>query len=176
MSDGDCYELPVTPRKDWPETGQYALSMQHGDGARLVVSGIDPVYATRSESTHNLGDNCHTSYGVSLGPKQRLRLIAEMLGISPDTIQWQTSLVTNIEFHSLPEFYNAVLDFVEEQQAKYRATAAELVAHELVTPSEAQQSLPELVLHFHDARGAGATPIPSLSNLPARVEWSSERF
>lgn len=173
VSGGSCYQISETARKDWPVTGQYVLSMQHTDGALLVVAGVDPIYAKRELSTRYLGDSCRASYGVTLGPTQRLRLIAEMLGIAPEAIQWQTSPVTNIEFYSLEKFYNAVVALVAEQQAKYRATAVELAAHNLLTSSEAHQILPELVLHLSDERGAGADPIPSPSNLPAHVEWNS---
>jgi hypothetical protein len=176
MSEGDCYRISEQPRKDWPVTGQYALTRQKSDSALPLVGGIDPVYARRELSTHYLGDLCGISYGVGLGPRQRLQLIAEMLGISPEAIQWQTALVTNIEFYSRPQFYNAVLAFIEEQQEKYRATVAELAAHGLLTPEEARQTLPALVLHFSGVPGDGIGPVPSLSNLPAHVEWSSTPF
>jgi hypothetical protein len=157
-------------------TGQYALTKQKSDGALPLMGGIDPVYAKREQSTRYLGDACGMSYGVGLGPRQRLQLIAEMLGVSGEAILWQTALVTNIEFYSRPQFYNAVLAFVEEQQEKYRATVAELAAHGLLTPEEARQTLPELVLHFSGGPGDGLGPIPSLSKLPAHVEWSSTPF
>jgi hypothetical protein len=175
-SDGACYQISEPARKDWPATGQYLLSLQHRDGDVLVAGGLDPLYARRELSTRYSGDSCRTSYGVALGPKQRVRLIAEMLGVPPEAIPWQASVVTNIEFYSLEKFYNAVLAFVGEQQGKYRATASELAAHNLLTPAEAQQTLPELVLHFSGGPGDGSGPIPSLSNLPPRVEWSSSPF
>jgi len=176
MSDGDCYQISEPARRDWPATGQYVLSLQNRDGGWVVVGGLDPIYARRELSTRYLGNPCRTSYGVVLGPKQRLRLIAEMLGIAPEAIPWQASIVTNIEFYSLEKFYHAVLAFVAEQQEKYRATVAELGVHNLLTPAEAQQTLPELVLHFSGGPGDGSGPIPGLSNLPPRVQWSSTPF
>jgi len=79
-------------------TGQYTLSQHEGDGAILLVAGIDPIYATREQSTHYLGGSCSIP-GVHLGPEQRRRLIAEMLSTSPEEIAWQTSLETRIEFN-----------------------------------------------------------------------------
>jgi hypothetical protein len=172
---GDCFSEYQAPRKDWPVTGQYGLSQHKGDGATLLVAGIDPIYATREQSTHYLGGSCRRP-GVHLGPEQRRRLIAEMLSTSPDEIPWQTSLETRIEFQSLPQFDSALMAFVEEQQRKFRTTTAELVAHDLLTPAEAEQSLPQLELTLNDRRGAEAVPIPDLTDLPQHVKWASSPF
>lgn len=160
----------------WPLTGQYALSREQSDGALLLVGGIDPIYATREQSTHYLGDLCHMSRGLYMGAAQRLGLIAEMLGIPSEAIPWQTDPTTQIEFRSLPQFNNALLSFVAEQQEKYRTTAAALADKGLLTPSEAQEALPKLELKLSDMRGQNARPIPHLSNLPSQVEWSSSPF
>jgi hypothetical protein len=172
---GDCFSEYQAPRKDWPVTGQYGLSQHKGDGATLLVAGIDPIYATREQSTHYLGGSCRIP-GVHLGPEQRRRLIAEMLSTSPDEIPWQTSLETRIEFQSLPQFDSALMAFVEEQQRKFRTTTAELVADDLLTPAEAEQSLPQLELTLNDRRGAEAVPIPDLTDLPPHVKWASSPF
>ena len=103
-------------------------------------------------------------------------MIAEMLSISPAAIPWQTGLMTTIAFQSPEQFDHAVLDFVEEQQQKYRATVAALADRGLLTPSEAEESLPELKLKLNDMRGEGTTPIPDPANLPSHVEWSSSPF
>jgi len=97
-SASDCFSEYQIPRKNWPVTGQYTLSQHEGDGAILLVAGIDPIYATREQSTHYLGGSCSIP-GVHLGPEQRRRLIAEMLSTSPEEIAWQTSLETRIEFN-----------------------------------------------------------------------------
>jgi hypothetical protein len=170
---GSCIGPSDGPREDWPMSGQYALSKQKSDGAMLLVAGIDPIYATRKQSVQYLGDGCSMSWGVSLGPGERFRLIAEMLSIPPEEIPWEICPTTTIEFQSLLQFDNDLLAFVEEQQDKYRATADALAAHDLVTAPEAEQCLPELILHLIDDRGKGAIPIPKRSDLPARVEWSS---
>jgi hypothetical protein len=167
---GSCFSSAEIPREDWPVTARYALSKQKSAGAILLVAGIDPIYATRQQSAHSSAEPCGNIY---LGPSERFRLIAEMLDVSPEEIRWETMVQTNIEFQSLEQFNNAVLTFVEGQQQKYRATADALVDRELLTRSEALQSLPELKLQLIDMRGDGATPIPSLPNLPSRVRWSS---
>ncbi len=175
-SDGSCAVASDVPRKDWPVIGQYAFSRQKSDGAMLLVAGIDPIYATRTQSTNYLSDSCGMSWGTYLGPEQRRRLIAEMLDISPEAIPWQTGLTTTITFQSPDQFDRAVLAFVEEQQQKYRATAAALADRGFLTSSEAEESLPTLNLKLNDMRGEGATPIPDPSNLPSHVEWSSSPF
>jgi hypothetical protein len=173
---GDCFYVPDPPRKDWPETGQYALSTQKSDGSLVVVAGVDTVYATREQSTHYLGDLCHMSMGVSLGSEQRLRLIAEMLSISPEAIPWRTDTTTQIEFRSQQQFDRDLLSFVEAQQAKYHATVTALADHNLLTASEAQEAFPALELKLYDVRGMDAVPVQALSNLPSHVEWSSAPF
>jgi hypothetical protein len=169
-SSGACgYGLPG-PHEDWPMTGQYALSTQKSDGAMLLVGGIDPIYATRRESTNYLGDFCGSVVYLSMANRQHL--IAQMLGVSPDAIPWQTDVTTYIEFQSLAQFDDAVLTFVEEQQKMYRATAAALAGRNLLTASESEDSIPELHLHLNDARADDAIPISTPPNLPARVQWS----
>jgi hypothetical protein len=172
---GDCFSLPEAPREGWPTTGQYFLSHEKGNGALLLVGGIDPVYVTREQSTRYLGDFCHLPI-VHLGSNQRLRLIAEMLNVSPETIPWQTDPTVQIEFLSQERFEDALLSFIQKQQEKYRATVAALAARDLLTPSEAQESFPELDLKLIDLRGHGAAPIPDLLNLPSHVRLASAPF
>ncbi|MGB6545115.1 MAG: hypothetical protein WBE97_05770 [Candidatus Acidiferrales bacterium] len=171
-SGSSCGAFIDQPRPDWPTTGQYALSKQKSDGAFLVVAGIDPIYAIRQQSTHYLGDSCGLSTGVYLGPSERLRLIAEVLDVSPESIAWQTSVVKTIEFQSSQQFHDALLAFVEEQQQKYRATATALWNHRLSTFTDAQDSLPELDLELKDMRPQGGDPLVRLVTLPPRVEWT----
>jgi len=170
---GSCLGFAETPHDGWPPIGQYALSKQKDDGASLVVGGVDPIYATRKEFAHFHGDGCEMSWGVYLGPEERRRLISEMLGINPEALKWQTEPHTTIAFQTLPQFDAELLLFVEEQQENYRATTDTLVSRALMTPAEAEDSLPQLELHLMDMRGEGAEPIPKTSNLPPRVEWSS---
>jgi hypothetical protein len=163
-------------REDWPVVGQYALSKQKSEGAMLLVAGLDPIYATRKQSAQYLGDACAMSMGVSLGPVERFRLIAEMLDTPPEEIPWQIRPSTAIEFQSIQQFDNDLRAFIQEQQDMYRATVDALRDRDLLTPSEAEQCLPELTLQLIDERDAGATPIPKRSDLPPHVEWSSLPF
>ncbi len=169
---GSCADPTVVPRKDWPATGQYALSKTKSVGATLVVGGVDPIYASREESTHYLGDRCRMSWRVNLGPGERLRLIAEMLGISPEAIPWETNPETNIAFQSSEQFGNAVLEFAGGERQKHRATVSALAARGLMTTVEAEdpETLPRIELQMNDMRGANAAPLPDLTNLPPRVE------
>jgi hypothetical protein len=175
---GSCFEERESARENWPVTGQYRLTKQKSDGASLVVAGIDPIYAIRSGSTHFLQDSCNGLTGMYLGPEERVRLIAEMLGVPREEIQWHTMVSTTIEFQSLEQFERELLAFVEQERAKHRATAAALADRSLLSFAEAEQSLPELKLKISDRRGEGALPSiegvlpPSLDPLPARVEWS----
>lgn len=143
--------------------------------AMLLVGGIDPIYATREEFTRYRAETCGTSLGVSLGSKESRRLLAEMLGIAPEAIPWQVEIQTHIEFRSLQQFYRDLLAFVAAEQAKYRMTVADLVAHNLMTELEAEQSLPTLKLWVRDKRGDIA-PVPAPSNLPAHVVWAAGDF
>jgi hypothetical protein len=169
---GSCFVGDESPHENWPMTGQYRLTKQKSDGASLVVAGIDPIYAIRSESTHYLPESCSVSMGMYLSPEERLRLIAEMLGVPREEIQWNTVAYATIEFQSLEQFERELLAFVEVERAKHRATVAALADRNLLTLAEAEQSLPELKLKIGDQRGKGVLPIPEPSNLPSRVEWS----
>jgi hypothetical protein len=140
----------------------------------LLIEGIDPIYATRKESPHYLGDGC--GMGVYLGPEERRRFLAEMLSIAPETIPWKTELSINIEFESLEQFNHAVLTLVNAEQARYQATVAALADRGLLTSAEAQESLPQLELRLIDMRGQGAAPIADIPNLPSHVELASVAF
>jgi len=171
---GDCFSESEIQREDWPIVGQYTLSKEKRDESSVVVSAIDPIYFTRIESTRYLGNTC--GLGVYLGAEQRKRLIAEMLGVAPDDISWQTGLQTTIAFQSMEQFHIDLLAFVAEQQQMYRRTAEDLEARNLLGRGEVSQSLPRLELKIMDVRGQGAEPIPKDEYLPARVEWSSLSF
>lgn len=168
----DCGAYLVAPRENWPEIGQYGLFRHGSNAAFLVVGGDVPVYATRQESPRYINLQCSRAGNVYLGPDDRFRLIAEMLGVSPGEMQWKTAIETKIEYKSLKQFDAALLTFVNEQQQKYRATANALSEHSFMTPAEVEASLPELDLEIQDMRGPGAAPIPQLSSLPPRVTWS----
>jgi len=166
-SGGSCGYARHVPRRDWPMTGQYAFSNKKEDGALLVVGGVDPLYAVRTESTYYTGDDCTPDIG--LVPEGRRRFVAEMLGVSPDSLQWKTSFQTRIEFKSVDQTDADILNFLQKEQQAYRATANALFDRELMTVPEAETSLPEIELQIDDERGPDAAPIPALANLPPRV-------
>lgn len=173
-SSGDCAFTSNDSQDGWPQIGQYLLSKEKSEGAVLLVAGTDPIYAVRREKSHYTGDPCSF---VTLGPNQRLRLVAEMLGDPPERIPWQTDLVVNIEFQSIEQFNVDLLAFVEEQQQMYRATAGALEFRGVLETWETQQSLPRLHLSLDDERGKGAEPISKDAiHLPDRVEWSSSLY
>jgi len=170
----DCGITSDDSQEGWPKTGQYILSKEKSEGAMLVVVGIDPIYAVRRETSHYAGDPCSH---VALGPNERVRLIAEMLGNPSKEIPWQTRVVENIEFQSMEQFKIDLLAFVEEQQQMHRATAEALESRGLLEKWEAQQSLPLLRLSLSDERGKGAEPISKDSiHLPDRVEWAPSPY
>jgi hypothetical protein len=169
-SAGDCFRDQPPVRKDWPLTGQYRLSRENSDGAVRIVRGVDPIYATREVSTTYLAENCPGPY---LGPDERQRLIAEMLGISPESLPWRTRLETTIEFISQEQFDFELHRFIDEQEQKYRDTAAALASSGLLNDAEAQHSAPKLKLIISEMRGTEDDPIAQITNLPPHVEYSN---
>lgn len=170
---GGSYFNPTEPtRDDWPMIGQYKLSKEMSEGATVLVAGVEPIYVSRVESVRYLGTDQSMSRGMYLGSEQRRGLIAEMLGISPEQIPWETRLQANIEFASLEQFNGELLAFVEEQQQMYRATAEALRQRKLLD-SEAAPTLPLLEINLNDVRGDDDEPTSKDAvDLPARVEWS----
>ena len=171
-SEGSCSSTREQQRKDWPMSGQYALSKNKDDASTVVVAGIDPVYVMRSESTGYLGVGCAMTGFVNPGPRERRRLVAELLRVPPEEIPWQTRQEVFIEFQSLQQFDRDLLRFIEKQQQMYRLTADSLEAMGLLTHSEALQSVPELALLVEDARHDGSARVPKPLTLPARVSWA----
>jgi len=178
---GDCIEGSEPERDGWPEMGQSKLSSRMSEGASVLVGGTEPTYVSRIESSHYLGNGCGEWRGLWLGREQRRVIIAEMLGVAPEAIPWETDVRTNIEFTSLGQFTGALLAFIERQQQMYRATAKALEARGLLDPSEVSQSLPQMEVDLTDARWVSsdgerpkdAEPISrDAIKLPARVVWA----
>jgi hypothetical protein len=167
-----CGAFSDQPRPNWPVIGWYALSREKSDGAELVVAGIDPIYAARRQSARYRDDVCGDSSSMYLDPNERLRLIAEMLGVPPESMPWQTEVVKTIEFQTPQQFDDALLAFVEEQQEKYGETAYALADRGLAT-FDLRDSLPELELELDDMRGQTGDPLVKLLSLPPHVEWAS---
>lgn len=165
---GDCFgTAPSAPRPRWPTFGVYTLSKEGSQGSFLVVSGIDPIYAIRSETTHYVGQSCGGK--VYLGAEERRRLLAQILNVGPEAIDWQTELRKTIEFTSDQQFAADLQSFIASQREKYRVTAAALTAKGLITSAEQEYSLPGLDIQLSDMRGPGYSALPRPSHLPARV-------
>jgi hypothetical protein len=168
---GGAYFLPAPEvHEKWPQIGQYKLSKESRSDSTLIVGGIDPIYATREESNNYLGNEAR---GVALAPEQRRRLIAQMLGVSPEEIPWKTFVETTIQYQSLEQFHIALSDFVDQQQQMYRATVEQLKERDLIQSSDVLRSLPMLQLTLMDMRGEERTEaLPKDAKLPDRVVWS----
>ena len=65
---------------------------------------------------------------VKPGPRERRRLVAELLGVRPEELPWQVLQEEFIEFQSLQQFDRDLLTFIEKQQQLYRLTADSLEA------------------------------------------------
>lgn len=160
------------PRKDWPEFGVYVFSEGKMLDSFTIVSDAHPVYVHRSKTTHYRNDRCeNVPFFIVLGPEGRRQLLANMLGISSDEIDWETELHDEIQFLSGPQFYHDLFCWIEAQQDDYRVTSAALVARNLMTASEQEESLPEIDLHFVDQRGPGFPLLTRPEILPNHVVW-----
>jgi len=174
----DCFAGGFgAPKQDWPLIGQYLVrggqppvEAKARGSAIPLVGGIEPTYAIREEARHYRAGSCGT--GVDLGREDRRRLIAEMLGVGPEELPWQTEVSMNLEFHSPEQLNASIRRFIAEQQAKYRLTVAALLQRNLITPSEARTALPHLLLKIHDDRhDENAAAISKPADLPANVKW-----
>jgi hypothetical protein len=167
--DHDCFmPPPAEPRKQWPSFGVYELHRTKSDGSLQIISGANPVYAKRSQTTRYRDEQCVEN--VVLGAEESQDLLVQMLNILPGSIVWQTATVENIEFKSEQQFASDLQAFISGEQEKYRATANALIAKGLMSPSEAEDALPQLNLRINDMRGANYSEL-RLPSLPARVAW-----
>ncbi len=162
-----CLVRTKPQRRNWPPIGQYSLAKEKTDRSLLLVSGVDPIYATRQESD-SYRDPCG---GPSLGPEQRRQLIAGMLNVSGNTIRWNVRPSATIAFQSDEQFRRELLQFIGNEEQKYRQTAIALAHRGLMSDAEVQQSIPNLQIYTNDMRGESAAPIQNLAPLPANVEW-----
>jgi hypothetical protein len=160
------------PRQDWPSFGVYNVPENKIAGSFVIVSDAHPVYVARSETTHYRGDRCEGFGGVALlGPEERQRFLAQMLKIPTDDLGWAIESRDRIEFRSEQQFYRDLMRFIAAQQDDYRVTAEALVAKNLMTVSEEEQSLPQIDLYFVDQRGHDYSPIAEPASLPGHVTW-----
>jgi len=166
----------VPPPPDWPKIGQYILSTQNSDMSAVVVGGLDPLYSVRTETSWYSGEPSHVCQNglAQLNPSTRLKLIAEMLGVSPETISWHTSFVDSVEFRSVDQVNAAILALVEDQQEKYRQTANALAERGLLTYSDVEASLPKLQFEIQDTRDPASVPLMPLPALPAGASWDAD--
>jgi hypothetical protein len=155
----------------WPKIGQYELSDEWQDGDLSLVEGHNPVYARRFESDYYSWD-VGTIY---LGADERVRFIADMLGISTEQIPWNTSVTTTIEFESNAQTEQALREFVEQQREMQRETTNSLRLRGLLTASEAETTLPELLLTVKDMRGESSESGVEWQ-APAGVKLVSQNF
>lgn len=191
-SQGDCGGYPLLSREDWPAVGHYGLSTQMSEGASVLVSGNEPIYVSREESSHYFGDERGGGCGgLYLGAQEKRDLVAEILDVPAEQIPWETDLRASLDFTSLGEFSAEVLGFIQEQDLMYIDTAKALQARGLLTAAEVSQSLPMIEVclederrmrpvdedsddpHPHDNVQIDLEPISKDAiKLPARVMWS----
>ena len=157
--------------KDWPKFGVYELSEGKTQSGFILISGEDPIYSLRSETRHYPGNRCENFTFLVLGPEQRRSLIARMLAIPQDDIEWEIETKDTIQFKSNEQFYRELQEFISAEQEKYRDTASALLAKNLMTASEQEESIPHIDLAFKDERGPDYSPIPPPLSLPAHVTW-----
>jgi hypothetical protein len=160
--------------QDWPLFGIYQLSTDKIEGSIVLIAGPDPVYVGRSETRHGIADFCQNFTFLVLGPEERRRFVARWLGMAPDDLDWETEATQTIVYRSDEQFYRELRKFIAHEQDKYRATGAALVAKNLMTVSEQEDSLPYLDLQFKDQRGSDARPIPAPASLPPHVSWPKQ--
>jgi hypothetical protein len=159
---------------DWPLFGVYQLSASIMEGSFVLLAGPDPIYAQRSETRQGAPDACQNFTFLVLGPEERRRFVARWLGMAPDDMEWKTEATDTIVYRSDEQFYRELLEFIAHEQEKYRATGDALVAKNLMTVSEAEESLPYLDLKFEDQRGPDTLPIPEPALLPPHVSWPKQ--
>ncbi len=170
---GSCFADDT--HKDWPKFGVYELSEDKMEGGFVLIPGPDPIYTLRSETRHYRGNRCENLTFLVLGPEQRRSLIARMLAIPQDDIEWEIETKNTIQFKSNEQFYRELQEFIGAEQEKYRDTASALLAKNLMTASEQEEALPHIDLAFNDERGPDYPPIPAPPSLPAHVTWPDQQ-
>lgn len=166
---------PPESRKGWPEFGVYIISEGKMAEGFALFSKARSVSAYRRMSTHYAGDRCEVFTFAILGPEERRELIAQMLDVAADDIEWGATMRKTMEFQSEAQFDHDLLAYIASRQEEYRATAEELVAKNLMTIAEGEDSLPRIDLQFLDQRGPGFGPVAQPQGLPAHVVWTENR-
>ncbi|HEY9126278.1 MAG TPA: hypothetical protein VIM62_04085 [Acidobacteriaceae bacterium] len=165
MSTHDCMGFGLDKRDGWPVFSSYALTIMRSEHALQILKEPQPVYAVASDSSRYVDSSCG---GPALDAWERRRLLAYMLRIKPEEVEWQTRLSRTIYYQS-PQQVNAELHaLIEEQRSKYRVTAQVLVDAGLMTEDQMEDSLPVLELRCHSSNDQLVkAPMP----LPDRVRW-----
>ncbi|MGB2665291.1 MAG: hypothetical protein WAK48_14895 [Candidatus Acidiferrum sp.] len=136
----------------------------------VLVDGIDAIYATRHETTHYGGDPCRF---VALGPNQRVRLIAQMLGDLPEAIDPLGEPLSS-PTSSFDPWNSSISIFWPLSKSSHGCIARQRKRSNLwglLEKWQVQQSLPLLRLSLGDTRGQAAEPVSKGDiHLPDRVE------
>ncbi|HTJ30186.1 MAG TPA: hypothetical protein VL346_06785 [Acidobacteriaceae bacterium] len=165
MSTGDCMGFGLEKRDGWPVFSSYAISYTKSQHALQILNAPEPVYATISDSSRYIDSSCG---GPALGAGERRKLLAYMLRIKPEEIEWQTGLSRTIYYHSPQQVDAELRALIEEEQRKYRVTAGQLVEAGLMTEAQIEESFPVLDLRCHFSE---EKLVKAPSPLPNRVRW-----
>ena len=169
-SGGSCGSSIVHRRPGWPEVGNYYLippGAGFGDGAIILAFGRDPSYYGRAVDAYYLthGPGCELVDFDLL----REHLLADLLETPADQPLLKTRVSTEITWKDSPSYVGAVRGLIEEQERLFGRVAKGLKRCDLLTPDEATQARPTLVINLWDLRGPSAPPLPAVPDVPSNV-------
>jgi hypothetical protein len=151
----------------WPPVFTYLLEedAQQESGMPVVAAAGNRISTLRHEMHGGWG----TCNGVDpLNAGNRHHLLAQMLHINDDQMQWKANAFASIEWESNDQYVREATNVVAAEEAKLHATAKALQARSLLTADEAV-TRPKLSVQIDDARKPAGEPLPQLRFLDSRT-------
>jgi hypothetical protein len=173
MCGGSCGEgVGPHSRAGWPPLFTYRLTQNRREDHDqvLVEAGSDAIFIHRLRDTQIWG-SC--SSPRALDDYARQNILAEMLGVSPDGLEWSAIRNKSIAWESGDQFQRDLSTLVNAQAAKLRALTDTFYSRNLIAGDEVQSAQPQLLVGVSDNRGRNAsTALPQWSSPDPRVTVS----
>ena len=153
---------PSRPPLDWPEAGQYALTLVPNRGDSLLAWGARPVYYRRV-----LGRADHHPWqepqGSSNRDPYRLEYLAQFMNKAPASLPFSVRPRITIAWSNAEAYRAEVEAFLQQQRILFHMLANDLRTRQWMTPDEEQAVRMRIVVEVSDFRDNPSRPLPALS-------------
>jgi hypothetical protein len=154
--------MGVTSPSGWPPFFDYSIEETTGldRDPTIAEAGGDRITYHRVSLSSDWG-SC--SLPRPLNARTRHRLLAELLGVVEENMQWKAQEPCVITWENREQFSSELRQQVASEEAKLHTTANALYAKKLLTEAESESVRPKLSVTVTDYREPENPPLPRLN-------------